>query len=187
MNKRWDRRWLMPALLFCASVCAGEHPWKDARVGDWCEHKSVLKNSKGAETVSRSRKTVIAREGDRLTVRIESWLKDKKLGSQEMKVDVGKKQESVDRSVKGAKVEALGKGEETIKIGDKNYVCKWSRNRTTVPIKGGSSITESKVWICSNVPMGGVVKSVTKSDTRMPRLEIKSETTEELVACGRGK
>jgi hypothetical protein len=114
-------------------------------------------------------------------------LKDRKLGSQELKVDVSKKQESVARSVKGAKIEALGKGEETIKVGDRTYACKWSRNRTTVPIKGGSSITESKVWLCSEVPMGGMVKSVTKSDTRMPRLEIKSETTEELVAYGRGK
>lgn len=163
------------------SKTAAEY-FKDAKVGDWVQHKM----SAGPQAMLM-KQTVTAKTADEMSVRYEQKLGDQQLPAHDQKINLREKfdpnKPPMPPEVK-IQVEKLGSGKETITVGGKKYECEWTRNKVTMDGPFGKMTSTSKAWVSKDVPLGGMVK--TESETEMPG-QPKMTQQMELVAFGRGK
>lgn len=155
-----------------------ENPLKKAKVGDWIEYKMTSPLMEGKT------KMVVLEKSDK-SVTIETTSKLSAMGNevktppQKQKIDLTKPYDPATANkpmMKGAKVEKGEEGEEKIKIGDKEYDTKWTKSKTSITVGGMTLVSESKVWICKDVPFGGMIKMETST--------MGIEITMELIGTG---
>jgi len=107
---------------------------------------------------SKLKQTVKAKDEKEVTLEVENHVMGRKMVS-ETKISLVQPYNPAQTGLKDAKVEKLGEGKETITVGGKQYDCKWIKVKMTRQ-QGPTSISgTSKVWICADVPLGGMVKS----------------------------
>lgn len=158
------------------------NPLKTAKVGDWVQYKSTTKTgSKAFE--GETKQQVIARDDKTVTLKTTVLSKGKELLSHEKKVDLTKPFEGFlalpTKDNPNAKAEKVGEGKETIKIGDRTYLCTWTKMRATIEVGDKQFLSDVKMWIAATVPLEGLVKMEMKSDT--------TQAVMELSGMGRGK
>jgi hypothetical protein len=128
---------------------------KKAKVGDYVVFKLI--GSPGTET-----QEVIAVTDKDVTIRFTSvfnGLAQKPLEltfSKDPKVDPSQK-------AKNLKIVETGTGQETLKIGGKDYLCDWRSNKITATAGDMVITSESKIWNCKDAPVFGLVKTETTS------------------------
>jgi hypothetical protein len=165
----------------CVSVCllaaAGpaaraadpENPYKAAKVGDWASYKMVLK-IQGMETELTTKMSVAEKSDKEATVKTVSSLGGQELPPQSTKIDLTKPYDPIQGlggsvpKTADTKVEKVEDGKETITVGDKKYECTWTKFKTTSKVQGNEIKSEVKMWVCKDVPLGGLVKMEMKSD-----------------------
>jgi hypothetical protein len=135
-----------------------EHPYKSAKVGDYVVHKMT-----GAQTLIL-KKEITATNDKEVTLKTSMSLNGKEFPGNEIKIDLTKKYDIAEQGG-GAKVKIteLGKGEETIKVKDKDYKCQWRSFKSSFDAGGKEFTTEVKVWTSKEVPLDGLVKYVIQS------------------------
>ncbi len=166
---------------------AEENPWKQARLGDWCEYKTITKNQTGTRPETVTRRTVIAKDAHAVTLKVETKVGKNSLPTREAKIDLDRPYSPYGAKVKGTEITKLGEGKETVKAGGISYGCSWVMIRTTLQMKTGSSISERKIWSSTDAPLDGMVKMDASSVMKLGDREIKTESSMVLVASGRGK
>ncbi len=178
-----------------AELHAQGNAYKDAKVGDWTQYKISTKStnkrgsdiSKDSQSVYIKKETVIARNKEFVTIRVETEAEGKAGKSTEMKIPLKPDKNINSNLAKRSKVEKLGSGEEVLNIGGKKYPCKWFKQKTVAKITIGSNVVESKSWISDLVPLTHIVKAVSTTKIEMPQFKLTTRTTMELIAFGRGR
>jgi len=145
---------ILSCMLSTARAEELENPYKKVDVGDWVEWKT---EAMGQEMTMKE--TVKAKDETSVTLTIES----KAMGqthSQEHKIDLTKPYDpkKPQGEANNAKVEIVEKGTETIKVAEKEYKCNWTKVKVTMDMAGKTIETNAKTYVCTDVPMGGVVK-----------------------------
>jgi hypothetical protein len=180
---------LATLILLASTVAAADKPeeniYKEAKVGDWSEFKSI---NAFKETVT-NKQTVIAKTADDATIRIEQSLNGKASPPIEYKASLKPRPDPKDDPTIAKDVTTetvkLDSGKETITVAGKSFDCEWEKNKTTMTFtpkdpkkKPKVSITVMKRWASKDVPLGGMVKMEVESDGKT--------MTTELVGYGRG-
>ncbi len=162
---------LTAAAAYAVHQAADEEKYKSAKVGDWISEKKA-----GLGKDREIKRTVVAKDARHVTVKEETTV-DGETSVDETKYRLDKTFELPYAS--GAKVEAVAEGEETLRVGEKDYACKWTQVKVTWELDGQARTSESKTWRCKDVPFGGVVKSEVKGAL--------ATVVTEMTGCGRGK
>lgn len=168
------------ALVICAVASRAEekkeeHPYKKAKVGDWIEYK-VTDVKSGKTFESRFKLTVKEKyENEVVFARDEHYDgRDMPQGEEHIELNKAYRQdgdgESFQYEIKATK-------DDKVTVGGKEYACKLVEMKITTSGLDTDEITR-KVWISKDVPLDGIVKSVTNYG--------KNTKTRELLGCGKG-
>lgn len=164
-------RVLPSVLLFCAlfagtrAILAADAP--DVRVGDWVSYETKVESPAG-EITTTVKETVKSKTESAFTKQIDTVMAGQKM-SQEVSLPLNAL--SAEGQTPG--FVKVSEGDEPVVAGGKTYACHWIQGR----VAGGDAGTESKVWVCPSVPLGGLVKMETSGAVRSVRM---------LTGCGRG-
>lgn len=152
------------------------HPYKAAKVGDWIEY-SVTDVKSGKTFESRFKLLVKEKyENEIVFARDENYGK-RKMPTGEEHIELNKPYRQ-DGDGESWTYEIKAEKDEKITVGGKEYACKMKEMIIYSSAPGADPLTR-KVWISKDVPLDGIVKSVTANG--------KDTKTRELIACGRGK
>lgn len=180
------------AVVLCAGAAyaeeAQENPFKNAKVGDWLKH-TVKTETMGMTQESAMLMTVKAKTAEEATVTIEAEAMGQKMPPQEQKIPLNEPYDFTKLPAQAAAVgitaKVLGQGEETISVGGKTYACHWVESSLEGKVMGGMPIKgKSKVWICKDVPLSGMVKMVNESEMQMNGQPMKTSMTMEIAGTG---
>lgn len=141
----------------------------DVRVGDWVSYETTVQSPAG-EITTTVKETVKSKTAAAITKQVDTVMAGRKM-SREVTVPLASL--TSPSAAQGAGYEKVAEGDENVTAGGKTYACHWIQGRVTV----GDRKTESKVWICGQVPLGGIVKMETSGAVRSVRT---------LTGCGRG-
>lgn len=171
---------LLPVLAGCAGGAEPQpHPYKRAKVGEWTEYRTVSE-AMGNKTDMKTRTAVAAKDESSITLKMASEVAGQKLPEQTTVI----KFEQLHTAAQNHQTEELEKGSETLAAGGKSYSCKWTKTRVTVENGGVKSVTVAKVWICDDVPLGGIVRSESTTVSTVNGNEMKTVATMELTGVG---
>jgi len=176
------KRWCMSVCILVLATSAiraeekkPEHPYKSAKVGDWIEYK--ITNEKSGRTFSSKFKFFVKEKYENEIVFLRDEFYDgRQMPQGEEKYDLSKpyRQEGDGESWH---YEIKAEKEEKVTVGGKEYACKMKELTITGSAPDAPPMTR-KVWISKDVPLDGIVKSVTHVG--------KDVTTRELLSCGKG-
>jgi hypothetical protein len=172
------RTFVLSALLVCfvptVQGADKENPWKDAKVGDWVEHKMS-----GTGFESKTKMTVVAKSDKEVTYEVVATFtamgKEMSAPAQKVTIDLTKDYEKISEDNlkdKNTKIEKLGEGTEKLKIGDKEYDTKWTQLKSTTTVNNMEFKTETKTWYSKDVPLNGLVRMDTVVGTITSKLEL---------------
>jgi hypothetical protein len=181
-------RFILPSvfLLALSSIAFGaetENPFLKAKVGDWTEYKMT------GQGVAGTTKMVITAKDDKevtyeVTSKFKAFGQETTAPPQKIKVDLTKSYDpDVAANLKNSntKIEKFGEGSEKIKVGSKEFDTKWTKQRATTEVANMKIVTETKMWMCKDVPISGMVKmESTTTGTGGPD----TTTTVELTGSG---
>ena len=158
-----------------------ENPYAKAKVGDSVSHKMIMANAPAGIPATTIKKTVTAKTDDSVTIKVETMMGDMAMQPQEMKVNLKEKYDPAQGPNKDTKseVKKLGDGKEKVTVGGKSYDCTWSATEVTTTHNGTKYTAKTKVWMCKDVPLDGIVKTETEANGQ--------KTSMELVATAAGK
>lgn len=164
-------------VLGCLTVAMAEgNPWLDAKPGQWIEHKTVT--DMGATKMEQTTKmTVKAKDATSITLANEMTMNGQKMPAQEITVPL--QASGTAPTAPGTHVEKIGEGDETIKVGGKDYACHWVKNRITHEAQNVKMVNTSTIWMCKDVPVNNIVKMVIDQES-----PTKMTSTQELVGSG---
>ncbi len=180
------------AVVLCAGIaCAGEtleNPFKSAKVGDWLKH-TVKTETMGMTQGSAMLMTVKAKTPEEATVTVEMEAMGQKMPPQEQKIPLNEAYDvtklPAQATAAGITAKVLGQGEETISVGGKSYACHWVESSMEGKVMGGMQVKgKSKIWICKDVPLSGMVKMVSETEMQMNGQPMKTSTTMEIAGTG---
>ena len=165
-------------------AAAEENPFKNAKVGDFVKYKMV-NDVAGMKQEMGMTQTVTAKDETAVTLKIEMEAAGNKLPSQETKVALDQPYDPFKTGAPNAKVEKVGEGEEKVTVGGKEYACKWFQAKVAVTAPTGQEVTgSSKVWICKDVPLGGLVKMESQNEIKMGDKTMQTTSTMTLIESG---
>jgi hypothetical protein len=160
-------------LSFAASALSQEldQPLKKAKVGDYAVYTS------SGNQVTMTMKVEVTEVKDmKVTVRTTSTVNGNDLPPTEQVYDLTKKfdpTEALKQKNKDLKVVDTGTGKETLKVGGKEYPCEWRSNTVTASVNGQEYVSQSKVWICMDGPVYGLVRTETTVMGQVYLMELK--------------
>ncbi|MCX7806089.1 MAG: hypothetical protein N3A38_12985 [Planctomycetota bacterium] len=162
---------------------AAENPFKKANVGDFVAY-AVEADMGGMKMKGKVKQTVTAKDEKTATVAVETEMAGIPPQKNEVKVELDKPHDQVPP---GAERKTIKEGDETIKVGGKEYKCHWTETETAmkVPNNMGTSLTRAKVWICQDVPLGGLVKMESTTDITMGETKMTQKMNMELADSGK--
>ncbi|MBI3828402.1 MAG: hypothetical protein HY291_02740 [Planctomycetes bacterium] len=168
------------ALVLCAMLVRAEekkeeHPYKKAKVGDWIEFK-VTDEKSGKTFESKFKLTVKEKyENEIVFARNEHYDgRDMPEGEEHIELNKPYRQDGDGESFQ---YEITSTKDAKISVGGKEYACKLVEMKITTSGLDADEITR-QVWISAEVPLDGIVKSVTHYG--------KNTKTRELLGCGKG-
>ncbi|MFH0938285.1 MAG: hypothetical protein V1899_03260 [Planctomycetota bacterium] len=142
-----------------------KNPFKVAKVGDWIEYK--MSNGPINGTL---KKTVIKKTDIETTIEMVN-----NMGGQEMKqqavIKFNEKYDPLNPDMLGSNVVIVDSGEENFAVADKTYSTKWAAIETPL-VMDEKIMIKAKTWISTEVPLGGLVKSITEIDGSIVMLEL---------------
>ena len=173
------------ALCLAVAVSAADNPFKNAKVGDWVEYATTTA-AMGHNMQMSTKQTVVAKDDTSVTVRNEATANGQKMPPNEVKIPFDKPYEpykghSADSD---ATATLIGEGSETITVGGKPYACHWVKMKV-VATKPAPTNGTVKVWSCSDVPAGSVVKMEMENEMKVEKQTMTTKMTMELKGFGR--
>ncbi len=129
---------------------ADDTRYASARVGDW-----IAQTLTGV-SAGEVRRTVVAKDAKFATIKEETTRGGETL-VEETKYRLDKTYELA--AAPGAQDEKLGEGDETLRVGDRDYACHWVHVKRTWDMGGQPRHSDIKIWRCKDVPFGGIVRS----------------------------
>jgi len=175
--------------LVAGGLCAAEmeNPYKKAKVGDWVTYTTTT--SMPALNVNQTntiKQTVKAKDEKEVTILIENEVAGAKM-AQETKVALDKPYDPTRAGAKqGTDIQKVGEGKETITVGGKKYACTWYQVKMTMKQATGDISGVTKSWVCTDVPLGGLVKSESDMEVNMGGKALKTHVTMVLKDTGKG-
>lgn len=167
-----------------------ENPYKKAKVGDWVSYvqttNMVAMNMKTSVTVKQ---TVKAKDEKEVTLLVEADMNGQK-SSQEVKIPLD---QPYDPNTAGmpkemnAKVEKIADGKESVTVAGKAYDCQWTQVKVSMKNDQMDMSGTTKSWVCSDVPLGGLLKSEGEMAVNVAGNAMKTQMTMEMKDCGRGQ
>lgn len=164
---------------------ADDHPYARVRIGDYVTYTIRMKiadfNVDGEVT-----QTVTAKTDQEVTMRTTGQIRFmgnlQLLPPREQKIDLSKPFDPAKFNPQlpqesEVQVQKLQMGQEKILVGGKNYECTWTEYRIQAKSFGINVISNVKVWVCKDVPMG-MVKMVMNTTQRDQRMETIMELKE---------
>jgi hypothetical protein len=149
-----------------------EHPFKDAKVGDYVTYKITF-SIKGKDDEGSVKQTVAAKTDKEVTLR--SVITPGEGQETTQTIDLTKPYDPVAfllHSDNFAKFSKSGEGDEKVKVGDKTYECHWIAGKVT-PAAGGLKVeADVKVWFSKSVPLFGMVKMESKGEQTGMHMEL---------------
>jgi hypothetical protein len=141
---------------------APENPFLKAKVGEWVSYKMAMPAPLNQEIAIKQ--IVAKKTDDSVTIKVDMDFMGMKQ-SQEQKISLkdpydpvkAMQQQGVKGDIKKGKT-----GEEKIKIGTKEYSCRWEESEVTAEVMGQKIASKIKVWTSKDVPLGGMVKMETE-------------------------
>ena len=174
---------ILPVLGLLAQVGA-DNPLKNAKVGEWVEFVTKTQTM-GQSMEVKSKQTVVAKDATSVTLRTEMTVMGKKT-STETKIPLNQPYEpykmGLPENVKFT-VTPLGSGSETVTVGGKAYACKWTKVKVVMTAPTAMDST-SKVWVCPDVPVTGMVKMETDSTIAAGGMTMNTKTVMEITGSG---
>jgi hypothetical protein len=163
-----------------------EHPFKNARAGDWAAYKTVT--AAADQKLEGTLHTAVAARTDKeVTLRSVFNANGMDILVPEVKIDLTKPYDpfTAPNLPKGAeaRAEVVGEGAEKVKVGDKEYDCVWRKVKLTGKAADAGFTGEGKVWTSKAVPISGVVKMEVSGASG----NFKFSLTMELADSGTGK
>jgi len=179
------------AALFAVGAAAAEtqdNPFRNAKVGDWIRHR-MKTGAQGQTQEMTITMTLKAKTEQEATVAVAVELAGMKMPAQEQKIpldepyDIAKAQATA--AAAGVKTEIVGQGEEKVSLGGKTYACRWIETDLSGAAEAVPMKAKSKIWICKDLPLSGLVKLETTMENGEDGQAMTSVTTMELVDSGR--
>jgi hypothetical protein len=165
---------LLLCLVPTALPAAEDNPFKKAKIGDWVEYKMTGPNVEG-----KTRMTIVAKDDKEVTYELVSTFafmgKETAAPVQKVKVDLTKNYDPIvadNLKRTGTKIEKVGEGTETIKVGDKKYKTKWTRTKYTTTVNDITVVSDYTMWLSTDVPLSGMVKMETTTGMTTMRVEL---------------
>ncbi|MCW8133895.1 MAG: hypothetical protein KIS92_26345 [Planctomycetota bacterium] len=152
-----------------------EHPYKQAKVGDWIEYK-ITDVKSGRSFESRFKLTVKEKYENEIVFKRNEHYDGRDMPEGEEHIELNKPYRQ-DGDGESFQYEITATKDDKVTVGGKEYACKLVEMKITTSGIDTEEITR-KVWISKDVPLDGIVKSVTKHG--------QNTKTRELLGCGRG-
>lgn len=144
---------------------ADSFPLEKAKVGDYVVFKMI-----GAVPGTMSQEVIAVTDKD-VTIRFTSVFNG--LVQKPTEQTFPKRDKSdPSQKAKNLKIVDTGTGQETLKIGGKEYRCEWRSNKITATAGDMVITSESKVWMSKDAPVFGLVKTVTTSGGTTTGMEL---------------
>ena len=164
--KLWMKACLSLAVLACwlsPVVRAEDNPFKKAEVGDWVSYKMTteMPNVPAGGMNMETKQTVTAKTEKEVTMKVETLMNGNSMGAQEVKIPLDQPYDAT-KTTQGT-TEKTGEGEESVTVGGKTYACKWITFKSHTETNGMKIDSDSKVWVSTGVPLGGMVKTDTST------------------------
>ena len=147
--------WVLFLVPLSGLAAQEESPYKAAKVGDWVSYTKVTQSAAGP-IESTQKRTVTAKDDKSVTVTVESTVAGKKTVKPPVKIPLDEPPDYTGH--RGGSTEKVGEGDEVLAVNGQQYPCHWIQTRVTTAAGESKVRTDSKVWICKTVPLGGVVK-----------------------------
>ena len=141
---------------FTGAQESGPMPLERAKVGDYVVFKMI-----GSVPGTITQEVVAVTDKD-VTIRFTSVFNGLAQKPTEQTFSKTPKADPSQKA-KNLKIVETGKGQETLKIGGKDYRCDWSSNKITATAGDMVIESESKVWLSKDAPVFGLVKTETTS------------------------
>jgi hypothetical protein len=155
------KRFISILLLFFAlatfiSAQEAEQPLKDAKVGDFV----VFKRPGELGVAGSVRHEVITIKDKEVTIRTTVTVLGKQLAFEDNKAPMTAKYdlEGPNRNRNDTNILDSSKGQETLKVNGRNYLCDWRSLRCIVTLLGKEYTVIRKVWISKDAPLYGLVR-----------------------------
>ena len=173
------------ALWLAVSVSAADNPFKTAKVGDWVEYATTT-GGMGHDMQMTTKQTVVAKDDTSVTLRNEATAMGQKMPPHDVKIPFDKPYEPYKSSsaATDATTTLIGEGNETITVGGKPYACHWVKMKV-VATKPAPTNGTVKVWSCSDVPAGGMVKMEMENEMKVEKQTMTTTMVMELKGFGR--
>ena len=166
-------------LLAVSAHAAEKQTLANAKVGDWVEYKQSTEAT-GKSMEMSTKQSVTGKDEKSITLKTQMTVMGRELPGGEVKIPLDQEYNPAGGAKGSAKMEETETGEEPLTVGDKEYKCRWVKVKGTTEGRGGKEVQfEGKVWICKDVPLGGMVKMEGKADG--------NSFKKELSGCGQGK
>jgi hypothetical protein len=165
-----------------------DNPLKKAKVGDWVSYSMVTEMAApmAHKSVCAMKQTVKAKDERTVTLSIEMEVGAKKMAAHDVVIQLDQPYDPAATMMKqpDAKIEKLAQGQETVTVGGKQYACNWVQTRASVAQPGQQITTDAKIWCCSDVPLGGMVKMEAVTSMAVGDQNVQTTTHMELTGSG---
>lgn len=165
---------------FAAFGADEENPYKKVKVGDYATYKMAIKVA-GTAIEGTMTQTVTAKDDKEVTVKLTNKINGMELPAQEQKIDLTKPYDPTKASAlpngAEAKIEKLKSGDETVKVGGKEYKCKWETYKMNVKVMGQEMEMDMKVWQSKDFALS-MIKTEMSGSVGGQKLETVLELTE---------
>jgi len=164
---------LILSVLAAAAWTGDENPLKKANVGDWVSYKGT-NEAGGMKMDMEMKQTVIKKTDTEITLEIVQ-----KVMGQEVKttqtINLTEKYDPRTVSLKDkgdVTMKELEKGEETLTVAGKSLKTTWVSYEMSTTMGGQPMTIKGKAWTCPDVPLSGMVKTVSDMGAAKMTLEL---------------
>lgn len=164
-----------------AAAADEENPYKKAKVGDFANYKMTTKIA-GFNVEGTMTQSVTAKDDKEVTIETTAKVNGMDIPAQKQTIDLTKPFDPSKATgpLPGgteAKVEKLKDGKEKVKVGTKDYECKWESYKMKIKTGGQEIEADMKVWQSKdlNIPM---VKMEMSADVMGNKMEVVMEMTD---------
>jgi hypothetical protein len=176
------------AALWAGTEEPSVNPLRNAKVGDWAIYAMVTEvtGAMNMQSLTKTKHTLKAKDEKEARLTVETILDKDPIHILEQKYDLGKPYDPNPPRA-GAKVEDLGSGEETVRIGEKSYKCRWVKRKSSLGEGAGATVVTVKLWTSAEAPLTGVVRGETESETALGDQALKTSVRFSLTESGSAK
>jgi 3D (Asp-Asp-Asp) domain-containing protein len=181
MNVRLFAAALALAIVPFATAADEENPYKKAKVGDFANYKMTTKIA-GFNVEGTMTQSVTAKDDKEITIETTVKVSGMDIAPHKETIDLTKpfdpsKATGSLPAGTEAKVEKLKDGKEKLKVGTKDYDCKWETYKMKIKTGGQEIEFDMKVWQAKdlNVPM---VKLEMSADIMGNKMDVVMEMTD---------